>query len=91
VCLWAMSLFLLSKRVFSQPVGRGWLWFSRVSFGVYLIHPLVINVLMKVLHVQPLAFLPWLSVPVFGVGVFAVSAAITWLLRKVAFVRKYIL
>lgn len=64
---------------------------SALSFGVYLIHPVFLNIYYKFLHVTPLSFPIWLSLPLFFLGSLLPAAFAAWVLRKVPPLRKYVL
>lgn len=64
--------------------------FSNLSFAVYLIHPFYINVFYKVLHLTPLDFFIGFSLPLFFGLVLVLAIASAWLIRKIPFVRDYI-
>lgn len=68
-----------------------WKWASGLCFGVYLIHPLFINIEYKLLHLTPLSFPVWLSVPGFFLWHLFLSFLAAWLLKKIPFLRKYVL
>jgi surface polysaccharide O-acyltransferase-like enzyme len=88
----AISLFVAVKIWVEDAPEIPWLrCVADCSFGIYLFHQLAINVMIKLLHIYPLQKLPLLSVPCALLGVVAVSLGITYLLRKIPWVRKYIL
>lgn len=58
---------------------------SRLTLGVFLIHPLVIYFLEKALNLNLLSFTPNVSVPLLTALVFALSAALIYALKKVPF------
>ncbi len=62
---------------------------SRYSFGIYLVHPLVIE-LLRTLGLHTLTFSPILSVPILAVIVFAISAAISAALNHIPVLKNYI-
>lgn len=76
---------------FGRPVRAGITNIAAMSFCIYLIHPVFLNLFYKFLHITPLnyPFLPALF------GFFAVtlclSAAGAWILRKIPPLRKYVL
>lgn len=81
-----------------QRQGRGstgghpfWERASELSFTVYLIHPVFLNIAYKFFHVTPLSFAIGISLPVFFLGTLLLSAAGAWVLRKIAPLRKYVL
>ncbi len=58
---------------------------SRLTLGVFLIHPLVIYFFEKALNLNLLSFTPNVSVPLLTALVFALSAALIYALKKVPF------
>lgn len=64
---------------------------SALTFGIYLMHPVFLNVCYKFLKVTPLSFDIRLSLPLFFLGALFSAAAATLILRKIPFMRKYIL
>lgn len=64
---------------------------SALSFGVYLVHPVFLNIYYKFLHVTPLSFSILLSLPLFFLGSLLPAAFAAWVLRKVPPLRKYVL
>lgn len=64
-------------------------WMARHSFGVYLSHAVILELLAeKGFHV--LSFEPVWSVPVLAVGVFALSLALTAVIAKVPVIGKFL-
>ena len=91
-CFSAISLFLAVKSMGEKVKEMPWLRrISECSFGIYLFHQLFINVLLKVLNWYPLRNLAALSLLGLFAVVVLVSFAVTFLLRKIRWVRKYIL
>ena len=72
-----------------------WRQASELSFAVYLIHPVFLNLAYKFLHVTPLSHLDVLSLgvslPLFFIGTALLSTAVAWILYKIPPLRKYIL
>lgn len=64
---------------------------SALSFGVYLVHPVFLNVYYKFLHVTPLSFSIWLSLPLFFLGTLLPAVFTAWVLRKLPLLRRYVL
>ena len=82
ICLLAGSIFLL----FSQSEwgeSRFFAEASHCSWGIYLLHPLLIQIALKLLHVDLLSAWPGLRLTLFGLMVAALSFAATWVLRKI--------
>lgn len=64
---------------------------SALTFAVYLIHPVFLNTFYKFLHITPLDFNIWVSLPLFFMGVLLLSSAAAWVLRQIPVLRKYVL
>lgn len=62
---------------------------SSCTWGIYIFHPLFLNLAIKVLHFYPLHYNPLLSIPLSCVGIFAVSAAFAYLLKHIPIVRRW--
>lgn len=62
---------------------------SSLTFGIYLIHYLVLEVLCK-FGINTTMFYPILSIPVLAVITFCIGGLIVWLIRKIPKVGKYI-
>jgi len=65
--------------------------FSAASFGIYLFHPFFINVMTKLFGIFPLRFMPVFTALISSALIFLVSACAAIILRKIKFVKKYIL
>ena len=68
-----------------------WATASALSFGIYLIHPVFLNISYKFLGITPLSFPIWLSLPLFFLGTLLLATAAVWVLRKIPPLRKYVL
>lgn len=64
---------------------------SEMCFGVYLLHPLFINICYKGLDITPLDYPVWLSVPAFWCGITGLSFISIYVLRKIPVFRYYII
>lgn len=74
---------------FSAP---GWVQrLSLCTFGIYLFHPLFLNLLLKVLDFNPLDYAPVPAILLSTLALFLLSWAFTGLLRLIGPVRKYLL
>ncbi len=58
---------------------------SRLTLGVFLIHPLIIYILEKVFGLSLLSFNPIFSVPLLTLAVFILSAAVIYAIKKAPF------
>ena len=63
---------------------------GRLSFAVYLVHPVFLNLTYKVLHVTPLSFPLGLSLPVFFIGTLLLATGTAWILHRLPPMRKYV-
>lgn len=64
---------------------------SGLSFTIYLIHPVFLNVLYKVLHVTPVDYPVIISQPIFFAVTLLCSVISAWILNKITPLRKYVL
>ena len=62
-----------------------------LCFGVYLIHPVFVNVFYKFLHLTPLNFPIGISLPIFFLIIAGLSFAVAYGLYKIPLLRKYCL
>ncbi len=91
-CISAVSLFI-AIIVFMNDMPNI-LWVRRLSdctFGIYLLHPLFINIMIKLFHIYPLRYLPFLSITGAFIAISGLSYLSAYLLRKVSWIKKYIL
>ncbi len=80
-----------------------WQQAAALSFTIYLIHPVFLNLAYKFFHITPLSYLTqasylewlpfglWLSLPLFFLCTLFLSAALAWLLYQISPLRKYVL
>ena len=95
VLLESLPVFIICKNRFKtktigEKVKKALELLSGYSFGVYLIHPLLIEILADSLHISVLSFNPIFSVPILSAAIMAVSFAISALLKKIPFLNRYI-
>lgn len=65
--------------------------FGALSFTVYLIHPVFVNIAYKFLHLSLLDYPIGLSIPLFFAVILALSVPTAWILRKIPGMARYIL
>lgn len=87
VCLMAMSLFLLLRDIDVKP-SNVLLTLSGLSWGVYLIHPLFINLAVKGFRINLVGSLAWLKIIVFFCIVCVLSFGTIYILKKIPIVKK---
>ena len=88
----AIFLFAKEMRV-ASAFSRAHQWvtmMAKLSFGVYLVHMFVNGFFFHVLKWTTLCCNPFLSVPGLAVLVFGISACISYFLRKVPILGKYV-
>lgn len=93
VAMTASGVFLLGRGLFRGPYSaRAQKWIlalSKATFGVYLVHPIMIDVI-KGFGLETVTFNPYLSVPVITILVFLPSLLVSLILNQIPFVRKYL-
>lgn len=62
-----------------------------LSFTVYLIHPVFVNIAYKFLHLSLLDYPIGLSIPLFFAVILALSVPAAWIIRKIPGMAKYVL
>lgn len=75
----------------SDKAARVWTRFSELCFTIYLIHPVFVNIAYKFLHLTPLDYPLYLSLPLFGLVIFVFAIICAWVLRQIPVLRKYVL
>lgn len=88
---WGLTGERESGRTQSAQNTGFWSAASALSFGIYLIHPVFLNLFYKYFNVTPLSFFIGLSLPLFFLGTLLLSALTSWLLRKLPPLRRYVL
>ncbi|MDD6275437.1 MAG: acyltransferase family protein [Clostridia bacterium] len=90
----SLAIFLLfkygfSKVQFSDRAIKIISGVSSLTFGIYLSHMLVVYAL-NLLNINVLSFNTVISAPVLTIAIFIISMGITFVLKKIPFVNKYI-
>lgn len=63
---------------------------SKYSFGIYLVHALIIEIMIVILGINNLSFNPIFSIPTLSIGVFGVSFLISAILNHIPLLNRYI-
>ena len=63
---------------------------AALTFGIYLVHPAVLNIASTFTGIGVRSFNPILSVPTIAVIAFGISASVVWLISRVPYVRRII-
>lgn len=74
-----------------RPYGVFQSLLARLSFAVYLLHPLFLNIAYKFFHITPLDFPIGISLPLFFMAVLLLALTAAWLLHGIPLLRKYVL
>ena len=101
VMLEAVAIFVLARQADEKRIARikgadeslamrAVRFVSVRSFGVYLVHIMVLRLFMMLTPLNPVAINPLLSVPIIAIIVFAISLAISALLHRIPVVGRYI-
>lgn len=88
------SIFILvknSKKVINDKLKNIIVNISECTLGIYLIHQFIINIIYKLLKIDIILEYPFVCLILYSIVVFVLSYIITILLRKVKFIKKYIL
>lgn len=66
---------------------------NKTSFGIYLVHPLIIDILKSGyigINIYPLMFNHVIGIPLIGIVVFILSHIIIWLIQRIPIFRKVV-
>ncbi|WP_354003611.1 acyltransferase family protein [Thermophilibacter provencensis] len=85
---WSLVVFLAGKRWLNVPYGKVIGALSSASFGIYLVHPIFLNVFYKVGHVRETFLPPLVFEMVIWALTFAGSCALTMILNKVPLIKR---
>ena len=64
---------------------------SKLTLGIYLIHPLIISILEVKFNLNTLSFNPLLSVPIYSILILIISTIISTLIKPIPIINKYLL
>lgn len=87
VAVIAMSVFLLVSKLDIKP-NEIILKVSACTWGIYLLHPFFINIILKLFKIDLLTTLPYLKLVVFLIVIAVMSYVATYILRKIPFIKK---
>ena len=94
VLMMTIAIFVFAKQHMNKPLKsekatRVLSYISKCTFGVYLVHPLIIDCLKRFVGITNLSFNPIISVPILAMIVFICSMGISAILNKIPFVKKW--
>lgn len=95
ILLISTAVFVFAKQHLNKPVKReksaALLSFvSGCTFGIYLVHPLIIDCFENFAGITNLSFNPIFSVPSITLAVFLLSLAVSAIIKKIPFLNKWI-
>jgi surface polysaccharide O-acyltransferase-like enzyme len=96
VLMVSIGIFLLFQMLSSKletlkPMSRSLLIkLSEVSFGIYLMHIIILNQVNVRLHLDGNTFHPAIGILLTSICVFAISAILTYMIRQIPFIGKWV-
>ena len=84
---WSIFCLLRSLRPHSDLLSRS----RGLCFGIYLVHPAALHMFYQILHLTPIQFGVYASLPLFALLFFTFGLVTSWVLRQIPFLRKYVL
>ena len=91
IAIMALSLYSLLVMNFEREVSQTEWRIDRLCFGVYLIHPVLIQFCYRVLRMTPAGSFFAMKTVIWWLAFIALSMIISWLLSRFEFMRKYVL
>lgn len=88
VCMTAVAVFLAARRL-DWGKHPAWARVSALTFGVYLVHPYLLHRCQEAGLPDPAWNVAW-AVPAEALAVFLAALAVSWVVRKVPKIGKYI-
>lgn len=90
----SIAIFVFAKQHMNKPLKSEKAmhvlsYISKCTFGVYLVHLLIINCLRRFVGITNLSFNPIISVPILALIVFVCSMGISAIMNKIPFVKKW--
>ena len=89
MAIYSILIFCMVQQIKITSINKFWMTFSRDSFGIYVFHMLYVNVVYKVLKINPFEDGIWTFLPIF-IGVAGLSWLTTIIFRKIPWVGNYI-
>ena len=91
----AFGLFLFVKSKFSKPNANSLFYkrisfLSSISFGIYLVHFIVLHLIVFRLGLDALTLNPIIMVPILAMSVFVLSAILVFIISKIPILKKII-
>lgn len=88
----AVTLFVVVKDLQIAPIYHAALISaSKLSLGIYIIHPLVMMILFDFFNIDSASLNPIYFIPLFAIIVFGISYLISFILNKIPFLKKFVM
>lgn len=87
ICMIAVSIFILFSSIEIAP-NKFIRIISECTWGIYLIHPFFINIVIKVLKIDLLSSMVYVKLLIFAIIMFLFSFFATYMLRKIPCIKK---
>lgn len=92
ICVLSITVFIFMKGLLYSVSVPGWISsVAKDTLGIYIVHPILLNGVLKAFHWNPLLWQPVLGTLSFSIAVFLISLAVIHLLRKIKIIQKYLL
>ena len=87
----SVGIYTFIKDLFKNKQQNKFLvYISKHTFGIYLVHVLIIDILDDILHFNTLSINPIISIPFITIATFIISLFISIILKKIPLLKKYI-
>ncbi len=95
VFLEAAAIFVFVKYNFKKEKFKDFYlkkleYLSKCSFGVFLVHPMIIDIINHYFDIKSFSVATPVGVPVVALFIALISYVVSWILNKIPFVNKYI-
>lgn len=88
VSLGCFFMLLNASFRYTKPVIKSLRILSRLSLGMFFVHAMVLEALVKLLNISFVGYSSIVTIPLVALACFIISAGIIWLLRLIPFVRR---
>ncbi|WP_296847233.1 acyltransferase [uncultured Methanobrevibacter sp.] len=88
----AMALFIIIKDI---PIAFKYhtvvIGISKLSLGIYIIHPLVMNILFDLCNIDSAYLNPIYFIPIFAISVFIISLSVSCILVRIPVIKRFMM
>lgn len=90
ICIFIFGKYVLSKIVLSEKGNMMLLKISNLTYGMYLVHVLIMDFLSDVLGLNTLTFNPLISIIIISLLVTIISYCVSFVMNCIPFLKKYV-